>query len=85
MDDSGGGNATITDVWHAVSDVSRKLGKIEADIEHAVKRIEPVEAFAKGYTADRNRLMGAVAAIAAVAAFIVTGIKTWVMSLVNPT
>lgn len=85
MDDNGGGKATLTDVWHAVSDVSRKLGKIEADIEHAVKRIEPVEAFAKGYTADRNRLMGAVAAIATFAAFVVTGIKTWIIDLVNPT
>ncbi len=78
MDGSGNSKATLNDVWH-------KLGKIESDIEQAVKRIEPIETFAKGYAADRNRILGAVAAVAAVAAFIVTGIKTWIMSLVHPT
>ena len=85
MDGSGQNKATLTDVWHAVSDVRQKLGKIEADIEHAIKRIEPVETFAKNYQADRNRILGAVAAVAALAAFIVTGIKQWFYSMVNPT
>ena len=85
MDDNGGSKATLTDVWHAVSDALQKLGKIEADIEHAIKRIEPIEAFAKNYQADRNRILGAVAAIAAFAAVVVTGIKTWILNLVNPT
>lgn len=84
MDDSGNGLATITDVWHMVADVRQRLGKIEGDIEQAVKRIEPVETFAKNYQADRNRILGAVAAIAAFAAFVVTGIKTWIIDLVNP-
>lgn len=76
MDDNGG-RATITDVWH-------KLGKIEGDIEQAIKRIEPIETFAKNYTADRNRILGAVAAIAAFAAFLVTGLKQWIQGVIGP-
>ena len=78
MDGSGDGKATLNDVWH-------KLGKIESDIAQAIKRIEPVETFARNYAADRNRILGAIAAIAAFAAFVVTGIKTWIINLVNPT
>ena len=77
MDGSGDGKATLNDVWH-------KLGKIESDIEQALKRIEPIEHFARNYAADRNRILGAVAAVAALAVFVVSGIKQWIASLVNP-
>ena len=81
MDGSGNGKATLNDVWHRIGQME---SKIEARLDHFGERIAPIETFAKGYSADRNRILGAVAAIAAVAAFIVTGIKTWVMSLVTP-
>ena len=81
MDGSPNSKATLNDVWHRIGQME---SKIEARLDHFGERISQIETFAKGYQADRNRILGAVAAIAAVAAFIVTGIKTWVMSLVNP-
>ena len=82
MDGSGQNKATLTDVWHRIGQMESRL---EAKLEDFGERIAPIETFAKNYTADRNRILGAVAAVAALAAFVVTGIKTWLISLVNPT
>ena len=82
MDGSGQSEATLTDVWHRIGQMESKL---EAKLEHFGERISPIETFAKNYTADRNRILGAVAAVAAFAAFIATSVKTWLAGLVNPT
>ena len=82
MDGSPNSKATLNDVWHRIGQME---SKIEAKLEHFGERISPIEAFAKNYTADRNRILGAVAAVAAFAAFIATAVKQWLVGLVSPT
>lgn len=67
---------TLAEIWH-------KLGKIEERVESFSDRLAPLETFSKAYAADRNRILGAVAAITLTATLLIGGVKQWVINLIG--